>query len=157
MREKLLGVRSIPYCSIGTASCFDRSHNLPMIDERNLSRNINNGIPYLYICRENTKIYGQCWGSLQKFKEEALRLRKQQRTINDSHHRLFVILSRPKSVSHSAILGRTLMKKPLKWRRGWDSNPRYAHTYNGFRDRPVRPLRHPSLKDIRLEDSSLVH
>ncbi len=30
------------------------------------------------------------------------------------------------------------------WRRGWDSNPRYAHAYNGFRDRPVRPLRHPS-------------
>jgi hypothetical protein len=30
------------------------------------------------------------------------------------------------------------------WRRGWDSNPRYAHAHNGFRDRPVRPLRHPS-------------
>ncbi len=32
------------------------------------------------------------------------------------------------------------------WRRGWDSNPRYAHAYNGFRDRPVRPLRHPSAR-----------
>ncbi len=32
----------------------------------------------------------------------------------------------------------------LKWRRGWDSNPRYACTHNGFRDRPDRPLRHPS-------------
>ena len=30
------------------------------------------------------------------------------------------------------------------WRRGWDSNPRYACAHNGFRDRPVRPLRHPS-------------
>ena len=30
------------------------------------------------------------------------------------------------------------------WRREWDSNPRYARAYNGFRDRPVRPLRHPS-------------
>jgi hypothetical protein len=30
------------------------------------------------------------------------------------------------------------------WRRGWDSNPRYAQTYNGFRDRPDRPLRHLS-------------
>ena len=30
------------------------------------------------------------------------------------------------------------------WRRGWDSNPRYPQRYNGFRDRPVRPLRHPS-------------
>ena len=31
-----------------------------------------------------------------------------------------------------------------KWRRGWDSNPRTACTVNGFRDRPVRPLRHLS-------------
>ena len=30
------------------------------------------------------------------------------------------------------------------WRRGWDSNPRSACADNGFRDRPVRPLRHPS-------------
>ena len=31
------------------------------------------------------------------------------------------------------------------WRRGWDSNPRYAHTHNGFRDRPDRPLWHLSV------------
>ena len=31
-----------------------------------------------------------------------------------------------------------------KWRRGWDSNPRYPYGYNGFRDRPDRPLRHLS-------------
>ena len=30
------------------------------------------------------------------------------------------------------------------WRRGWDSNPRYACTHNGFRDRPNRPLWHLS-------------
>ena len=30
------------------------------------------------------------------------------------------------------------------WRRGWDSNPRYACTHNGFRDRPDRPLWHLS-------------
>jgi hypothetical protein len=30
------------------------------------------------------------------------------------------------------------------WRRGWDSNPRYSCPYFGFRDRPVRPLRHLS-------------
>ena len=27
-----------------------------------------------------------------------------------------------------------------KWRRGWDSNPRYACTHNSFRDCPNRPL-----------------
>src|SRR5690606_3343243 len=31
------------------------------------------------------------------------------------------------------------------WRRGWDSSPRYARAHNGFRDRPVRPLRHLSI------------
>ena len=30
-------------------------------------------------------------------------------------------------------------------RRGWDSNPRYAETYNGFRDRPIQPLSHLSV------------
>src|SRR6266568_1396779 len=31
-----------------------------------------------------------------------------------------------------------------RWRRGWDSNPRYACAYSGFRDRHVQPLRHLS-------------
>jgi hypothetical protein len=30
------------------------------------------------------------------------------------------------------------------WRRDRDSNPGWACTHNGFRDRPVRPLRHLS-------------
>ena len=34
-------------------------------------------------------------------------------------------------------------------RRGWDSNPRYRdYRYNGFRDRPIQPLSHPSGCDI---------
>lgn len=33
-----------------------------------------------------------------------------------------------------------------RWRRGRDSNPRNACALNGFRDRPVRPLRHLSAK-----------
>ena len=31
-----------------------------------------------------------------------------------------------------------------EWRRGWDSNPRCPDGHNGFRVRPVRPLRHLS-------------
>ncbi len=27
-----------------------------------------------------------------------------------------------------------------KWRRGWDSNPRYGYPHSGFRDRPIQPL-----------------
>ena len=33
------------------------------------------------------------------------------------------------------------------WRRGRDSNPRYPQRHNGFRDRPVRPLRHLSERE----------
>src|SRR5688572_2909654 len=32
----------------------------------------------------------------------------------------------------------------MVWRRGWDSNPRYACAYSGFRDRRVQPLCHLS-------------
>ena len=32
------------------------------------------------------------------------------------------------------------------WRRGWDSNPRYACAYSGFRDRYIQPLCHLSVK-----------
>ncbi len=32
----------------------------------------------------------------------------------------------------------------LKWRRGWDSNPRYSLLHAGFQDRCLKPLGHPS-------------
>jgi hypothetical protein len=32
-----------------------------------------------------------------------------------------------------------------KWRRGWDSNPRYPQRYNNFRDCPIQPLSHLSV------------
>ena len=35
-------------------------------------------------------------------------------------------------------------------RRGWDSNPRKARAFNGFRDRPVQPLRHLSIRNINI-------
>ena len=34
--------------------------------------------------------------------------------------------------------------KKRKWRRGWDSNPRWSYPHSGFRDRPVQPLQHLS-------------
>ena len=38
-----------------------------------------------------------------------------------------------------------LLKQYIKWRRGWDSNPRYALTaYNGLANRRLQPLGHPS-------------
>ena len=30
------------------------------------------------------------------------------------------------------------------WRKGWDSNPRWAFTHGGFQDRCLKPLGHPS-------------
>jgi site-specific DNA recombinase len=37
----------------------------------------------------------------------------------------------------------------LKWRMGWDSNPRYAFTHGGFQDRCLQPLGHPSVTPYR--------
>src|ERR1700730_10977236 len=33
----------------------------------------------------------------------------------------------------------------LKWRKGWDSNPRYPCRHAGFQDRCLKPLGHPSV------------
>ena len=32
----------------------------------------------------------------------------------------------------------------LKWRKGWDSNPRWSCPHGGFQDRCLKPLGHPS-------------
>lgn len=32
----------------------------------------------------------------------------------------------------------------INWRKGWDSNPRWAFTHGGFQDRCLKPLGHPS-------------
>ena len=37
-----------------------------------------------------------------------------------------------------------------RWRRGWDSNPRWACTHGGFQDRCLKPLGHLSLIGVRL-------
>ena len=34
--------------------------------------------------------------------------------------------------------------KYQNWRKGWDSNPRWACTHGGFQDRCLKPLGHPS-------------
>src|SRR3954471_18523918 len=36
-----------------------------------------------------------------------------------------------------------------RWRKGWDSNPRYPCRHAGFQDRCLKPLSHPS-KPLRL-------
>ena len=51
----------------------------------------------------------------------------------------------PENCGFSEMPKHTLIQRIKSWRREWDSNPRYARAYNGFRDRPVRPLRHPSV------------
>jgi hypothetical protein len=35
-------------------------------------------------------------------------------------------------------------RSSIRWRRGWDSNPRNPYGFNGFRDRPIQPLSHLS-------------
>ena len=51
---------------------------------------------------------------------------------------------RPGNSGIFRVLFRETTKAGTRWRREWDSNPRYAYTHNGFRDRPIQPLWHPS-------------
>ena len=43
----------------------------------------------------------------------------------------------------------------MKWRMGWDSNPRCACTHAGFQDRCLKPLGHPSVAAISVACRSL--
>src|ERR1700680_5125770 len=36
-----------------------------------------------------------------------------------------------------------------RWRKGWDSNPRYPCRHAGFQDRCLKPLGHPSVLRIQ--------
>lgn len=45
-------------------------------------------------------------------------------------------------VRQSAAIG--VPRGGLKWRKGWDSNPRYGLPHGGFQDRCLKPLGHPS-------------
>jgi hypothetical protein len=40
-------------------------------------------------------------------------------------------------------------QKQRAWRTGWDSNPRYGCPYDGFQDRCLKPLGHPSERKIQ--------
>ena len=41
----------------------------------------------------------------------------------------------------------------IQWRRGWDSNPRNPQRSNGFQDRLLKPLGHPSKLKLYIEST----
>lgn len=47
-----------------------------------------------------------------------------------------------------------LIENDTGLRKDRDSNPGYSYLYNGFRDRPVRPLRHLSIALLQLRVQS---
>ena len=42
------------------------------------------------------------------------------------------------------------IKQQKRWRRGWDSNPRYPLGYSNFRDCPIQPLSHLSARILNI-------
>lgn len=40
----------------------------------------------------------------------------------------------------------------IRWRREWDLNPRYAHAYDGFRNRCLQPLDHLFVMDEKYDN-----
>jgi len=76
----------------------------------------------LRFCRKIAKLYdlyscmGQLRDSTKKFNEEVLRLKNEQRIINDSHHVSFIILKRPMSVP----------KNNFKRKKNYKNDPKLA-------------------------------
>jgi hypothetical protein len=66
------------------------------------------------------------------------------RQLRDSARQLRAVPSGSQRLRETAALNRNPASVAAIQRRGRDLNPRRACTLNGFRDRPVRPLRHPS-------------
>jgi hypothetical protein len=54
-------------------------------------------------------------------------------------------ISNSKSESNESGIW-NLESSTVRWRRGWDSNPRNPFGFNGFRDRPIQPLSHLSAR-----------
>jgi hypothetical protein len=51
----------------------------------------------------------------------------------------------PRIFDRPGTQARPVRAGPIKrWRKGWDSNPRWACTHAGFQDRCLKPLGHPS-------------
>jgi hypothetical protein len=56
--------------------------------------------------------------------------------------------------SHRPTLKMANRKSAMSWRRGWDSNPRWALTHSGFRDRCTNPLCDLSVIKFRVQASA---
>jgi site-specific DNA recombinase len=78
------------------------------------------------------------------FRRDHLRALAQRVEVADGEVRIIGSKSRLLQTLTAQGSGNAVPTQGLKWRRGWDSNPRWAQTHNGFRDRPDRPLRHLS-------------
>ena len=69
--------------------------------------------------------------------------------IGDVHPRAGTRSEQPTcALTRDDVASRTT---PTALRREWDSNPRNSRS-SGFQDRPVRPLRHPSISTLVLDD-----
>lgn len=82
------------------------------------------------------------------YRRDHLRAFAQRVEVGDGHVRIMgskgELLRTLTSVSSGKSAGIAVPTLGLKWRKGWDSNPRWACTHGGFQDRCLKPLGHPS-------------
>ena len=82
------------------------------------------------------------------YRRDHLRAFAQRVEVGESHVRIMgskgTLLRTLASVSSGKSAGIGVPTMGLKWRRGWDSNPRYGCPYTAFRVRRIRPLCHLS-------------
>ncbi len=79
------------------------------------------------------------------YRRDHLRALAQRVEVADGEVRIVRSKSRLLQVLTGKNGVNTTPTQGLKWRTGWDSNPRWASTHGGFQDRCLKPLGHPSL------------
>ncbi len=80
------------------------------------------------------------------YRRDHLRALAQRVEVAEGEVRIMGSKSRPLQALVTNSGANAVPTQGLKWRTGWDSNPRWASTHGGFQDRCLKPLGHPSVR-----------
>ena len=103
-------------------------------------------IPYYILFSPNIKVYLCLQYILPLFSIIVKRHKKKTTQCclcgGDREIRTLAALANPNSLANCPLRPAWVCLQII-WRRGWDSNPRYAHTYANFQDWCLKPTRPP--------------
>ncbi len=93
---------------------------------------------------KNIALHGNLFEQKDFLKKIGSNFRISERTLAFDLKMPWKIAEKYNAEARSAEATPSKIAESAIWRRDWDSNPGYAFTYNGFQDRRLQPLSHPS-------------